>query len=67
VKEFHPDIYKGPSNASTIVQRVIQAYEILMKRVSRGEYIQRKSSDPFEDPECEALDIFVNELLCIGK
>ncbi|XP_057815615.1 uncharacterized protein LOC131029217 isoform X2 [Cryptomeria japonica] len=77
VKEFHPDVYKGPSNASTIVQRVIQAYEmdcmvmpfweVLMMRVSKGEYIRRKNSDPFEEPECEALDIFVNELLCIGK
>lgn len=23
--------------------------------------------DPFDEPECEALDLFVNELLCVGK
>ena len=23
--------------------------------------------DPFEKPECEALDLFVNEALCVGK
>lgn len=23
--------------------------------------------DPFEEPECEACDVFVNETLCIGK
>lgn len=23
--------------------------------------------DPFDQPECEAYDIFVNEVLCIGK
>lgn len=67
VKEFHPDVYKGPGNASSIVQRVIKAYEILIKRISQGEYIQRSNSDPFEEPDCEALDIFVNEFLCIGK
>uniref|UniRef100_A0A0D6R5E8 J domain-containing protein n=1 Tax=Araucaria cunninghamii TaxID=56994 RepID=A0A0D6R5E8_ARACU len=67
VKEFHPDVYKGSRNASSIVQHVIQAYEILMNHISQGGYVQRKSSDPFEEPECEALDIFVNELLCIGK
>jgi hypothetical protein len=26
----------------------------------------RNNIDPFDDPECEARDIFVNELLCIG-
>lgn len=67
VKEFHPDVYKGPGNANSIVQRVIKAYEYLVTRFSQGEYIQRSSSDPFEEPDCEALDIFVNELLCIGK
>ncbi|GLJ09654.1 hypothetical protein SUGI_0113420 [Cryptomeria japonica] len=38
-----------------------------MMHVSKGEYIRRKNSDPFEEPECEGLDIFVNELLCKGK
>lgn len=27
----------------------------------------RSSPDPFEDPESEACDVFVNELLCVGK
>ncbi|XP_047046691.1 uncharacterized protein LOC124651692 [Lolium rigidum] len=26
----------------------------------------RNNIDPFDEPECEAYDIFVNELLCIG-
>ncbi|VAH18929.1 unnamed protein product [Triticum turgidum subsp. durum] len=26
----------------------------------------RNNIDPFDEPECEARDIFVNELLCIG-
>jgi hypothetical protein len=26
----------------------------------------RNNVDPFDEPECEARDIFVNELLCIG-
>ena len=27
----------------------------------------RECIDPFEKPECEAFDIFVNEVLCVGK
>lgn len=23
--------------------------------------------DPFDEPECEALDLFINEVLCVGK
>lgn len=23
--------------------------------------------DPFEEPECEAYDLFVNEIRCVGK
>jgi hypothetical protein len=26
-----------------------------------------RSTDPFDDPECEAEDVFVNELNCIGQ
>lgn len=66
VKEFHPDVYKGSENAVAIMQRLIQAYELLMKQVDRGAS-KRKSSDPFDDPECEAEDVFVNELNCIGR
>lgn len=32
-----------------------------------GDCICRECLDPFEDPECEAFDIFVNEVLCVGK
>ncbi|GJM88499.1 hypothetical protein PR202_ga04570 [Eleusine coracana subsp. coracana] len=28
--------------------------------------VERNDIDPFDDPECEPRDIFVNELLCIG-
>ncbi|XP_020684474.1 chaperone protein dnaJ C76, chloroplastic [Dendrobium catenatum] len=65
VKEFHPDVYKGASNSDEIILRVIGAYEILLKHF-QFESVER-SSDPFEEPESEAFDIFVNELLCIGK
>lgn len=27
----------------------------------------RECLDPFEKPECEAFDLFVNEVLCVGK
>lgn len=27
----------------------------------------RECLDPFDVPECEAVDIFVNEMLCAGK
>lgn len=28
VKEFHPDVYKGPGNADAITQRLIHAYQV---------------------------------------
>uniref|UniRef100_A0A452Z215 Uncharacterized protein n=1 Tax=Aegilops tauschii subsp. strangulata TaxID=200361 RepID=A0A452Z215_AEGTS len=31
-----------------------------------GMMLERNNIDPFDEPECEARDIFVNELLCIG-
>lgn len=30
-------------------------------------HIGRECLDPFDHPECEALDVFVNEVLCVGK
>ena len=27
----------------------------------------RECLEPFKKPECEAFDIFVNEVLCVGK
>mgnify|MGYP001602793966 CR=1 FL=1 len=29
--------------------------------------ICRECMDPFDEPECEAFDVFVNEVLCVGK
>ncbi|KAK8946791.1 hypothetical protein KSP39_PZI007418 [Platanthera zijinensis] len=66
VKKFHPDVYKGSSNPDEIILRVINAYEILSKHL-QFESAERSISDPFEDPECEACDIFVNELQCVGR
>ncbi|CAN1356668.1 hypothetical protein LINPERPRIM_LOCUS44034 [Linum perenne] len=34
---------------------------------TRSEIIERECMDPFDKPECEAFDIFVNEVVCIGK
>lgn len=31
------------------------------------ERVFRECLDPFDTPECEAFDLFVNELLCLGK
>lgn len=66
VKEFHPDVYKGTEDADTITKRLIQAYELLIKRMNQGPS-KRSSNDPFDDPECKAEDLFVNEMSCIGR
>ncbi|XP_052155722.1 uncharacterized protein LOC127773627 [Oryza glaberrima] len=64
VKEFHPDVCKDTENADLIMRRVLEAYEILSG--NQGMMIERNNVDPFDEPECAACDIFVNELLCIG-
>lgn len=66
VKEFHPDVCRDMKEPDQMIKRVIQAYELLSKR-HHLENNERDSLDPFEHPECEACDIFVNEILCIGK
>lgn len=66
VKEFHPDVCKDITNAEEVIQYVIRAYEILSKR-HHPEYTTGECLDPFEEPECEASDLFVNEVLCMGK
>ncbi|KAL2491895.1 Chaperone DnaJ-domain superfamily protein [Abeliophyllum distichum] len=66
VKQFHPDVMKGGENSDIMIRRVIQAYEIL-SNYSKSEIIERECLDPFDQPECEAFDLFVNEVLCIGK
>ncbi|KAK3200266.1 hypothetical protein Dsin_023681 [Dipteronia sinensis] len=66
VKQYHPDVCRDGKDSDTMIRRVIQAYEIL-SQYSRSEIIERECLDPFDDPECEAFDIFVNEVLCVGK
>ncbi|XVE63000.1 hypothetical protein DITRI_Ditri06bG0164700 [Diplodiscus trichospermus] len=66
VKQYHPDVNRGGGDSDTMIRRVIQAYEIL-SNYSRSEIIERECLDPFDSPECEAFDVFVNEVLCIGK
>ncbi|KAJ9552784.1 hypothetical protein OSB04_016829 [Centaurea solstitialis] len=73
VKQFHPDVRKSDEDDSsdTKIRLVIQAYEVL-SNLSKSEIIERHVSlgeclDPFDAPECEAFDIFVNEVLCAGK
>uniref|UniRef100_A0ACD5U3P9 Uncharacterized protein n=1 Tax=Avena sativa TaxID=4498 RepID=A0ACD5U3P9_AVESA len=65
VKEFHPDVCKDTENADLVMRRVLEAYEILSG--NQGMMVERNNIDPFDEPECEACDIFVNELLCIGS
>ncbi|KAK1319639.1 hypothetical protein QJS10_CPB04g00699 [Acorus calamus] len=66
VKEFHPDVCKDVRNSDAIIRRVIRAYEVLSK-YHQSDTSRREHIDPFEEPECEAVDLFVNETLCIGK
>ncbi|XP_024959600.1 uncharacterized protein LOC112500352 [Cynara cardunculus var. scolymus] len=67
VKQFHPDVRNSDDDSSDImIRRVIQAYEVL-SNLSKSEIIESECLDPFDAPECEALDIFVNEVLCVGK
>eukprot|EP00262_Sarcandra_glabra_P001197 TRINITY_DN1121_c0_g1_i1.p1 TRINITY_DN1121_c0_g1~~TRINITY_DN1121_c0_g1_i1.p1 ORF type:complete len:274 (+),score=35.28 TRINITY_DN1121_c0_g1_i1:30-851(+) len=66
VKEFHPDVFKDAGDSDAIIRRVLQAYEMLSK-CHQFETIERESLDPFEEPECVAFDIFINEILCVGK
>ncbi|KAK9137272.1 hypothetical protein Sjap_007866 [Stephania japonica] len=64
VKQFHPDVRK--SGSDSMIRRVISAYELLLERIGFGAY-EREQLDPFDEPECEAFDVFVNETLCVGK
>ncbi|KAG7576112.1 Pentatricopeptide repeat [Arabidopsis thaliana x Arabidopsis arenosa] len=66
VKQYHPDVNKEGSNSDIMIRRIIQAYEMLTN-YSRSEIIEGECLDPFDHPECEALDVFVNEVLCVGK
>ncbi|CAN1356666.1 Chaperone protein dnaJ C76, chloroplastic [Linum perenne] len=67
VKQFHPDVAGGGGKGSDVmIRRVIDAYESL-STYTRSEIIERECMDPFDKPECEAFDIFVNEVVCIGK
>ncbi|KAF3454471.1 hypothetical protein FNV43_RR04918 [Rhamnella rubrinervis] len=66
VKLFHPDVNRTGEGSDAMIRRVIQAYEML-SNYSRLEIIERECLDPFDNPESEALDVFVNEALCVGK
>ncbi|KAJ7571386.1 hypothetical protein O6H91_01G161700 [Diphasiastrum complanatum] len=66
VKEYHPDVYKGTENAAAITRRLIGAYEKLISDMEE-EILESGTSDPFEEPECVAEDVFVNEFLCVGR
>ncbi|KAL0858054.1 hypothetical protein Bca101_063208 [Brassica carinata] len=66
VKQYHPDVNREGSSSDVMIRRIIQAYEMLTNS-SRAEIIEGECLDPFDHPECEALDVFVNEVLCFGK
>ncbi|CAJ1960868.1 unnamed protein product [Sphenostylis stenocarpa] len=68
VKQFHPDLNRD-SNAAysdAMIRRVIEAYRIL-SNCTPSQLIESECLDPFDTPECEAFDIFVNQLLCVGE
>ncbi|KAL1808992.1 hypothetical protein ACET3Z_025982 [Daucus carota] len=66
VKQFHPDVRRDGEDSDLMIRRVIQAYEIL-SQCRKSEIIESECLDPFDTPECEAFDLFVNETLCAGK
>lgn len=66
VKQFHPDVNRNGKDSDTMIRRVIQAYEML-SNFSRSEIIEGECLDPFDNPECEAFDVFVNEAVCVGQ
>ncbi|KDP23516.1 hypothetical protein JCGZ_23349 [Jatropha curcas] len=66
VKQYHPDVNRDGNDSDSMIRRVIQAYEIL-SNCSRSEIIESECLDPFDKPECEAFDVFINEVLCVGK
>ncbi|KAI7739708.1 hypothetical protein M8C21_019656 [Ambrosia artemisiifolia] len=69
VKQFHPDVKRSDddnNSSDTMIRLVIQVYQVL-SNLSKSEIIESECLDPFDAPECEAFDIFVNEILCVGK
>ncbi|KAF1892057.1 hypothetical protein Lal_00036411 [Lupinus albus] len=65
VKQFHPDVNRDEGNSDAMIRSVIQAYQVDTSYYLY--YFSRECLDPFDTPECEAYDLFVNELLCVGK
>ncbi|XP_010550976.1 PREDICTED: uncharacterized protein LOC104821713 [Tarenaya hassleriana] len=66
VKQYHPDVNRDGSNSDIMIRQIIKAYEMLTN-YSRSEIIESECLDPFDQPECEAFHVFVNELLCLGR
>ncbi|KAK6915571.1 hypothetical protein RJ641_020688, partial [Dillenia turbinata] len=68
VKQFHPDVRKDGDDSDMMIRLVIQAYETV-SNYRRSEVIESCTEvlDPFDKPECEAFDVFVNEVMCVGK
>ncbi|ESW19044.1 hypothetical protein PHAVU_006G091900 [Phaseolus vulgaris] len=68
VKQFHPDLnrHSNTTHSDAMIRRVIEAYRIL-SNCTPSQLIESECLDPFDTPECEAFDLFVNQLLCVGK
>ncbi|OMO99172.1 hypothetical protein COLO4_13469 [Corchorus olitorius] len=74
VKQYHPDVNRDLGDSDAMIRRVIQAYEFSWAFLwcnailfTVGYALCRECLDPFDSPECEAFDVFVNEVLCVGK
>ncbi|GER32934.1 chaperone protein dnaJ [Striga asiatica] len=69
VKQCHPDVTRGEQSSDTMIRHVIQAYEEPDNFFGEFvlEEVEREFMNPFDQPECEACDIFVNGSLCIGQ
>lgn len=67
LKLYHPDVYPGDKDqAEAITKRIVRAYEVLTTDIDTGGGASN-STDPFDAPEAEAEDVFVNEFACVGR
>eukprot|EP00252_Welwitschia_mirabilis_P011239 TRINITY_DN2529_c0_g1_i1.p1 TRINITY_DN2529_c0_g1~~TRINITY_DN2529_c0_g1_i1.p1 ORF type:complete len:248 (-),score=43.43 TRINITY_DN2529_c0_g1_i1:374-1093(-) len=70
----HGDITKaleilGLQKDNCTLENIKSAFraKMLMQNITEENHIARNDVDPFDEPECAATDIFINEFLCIGK
>ena len=63
LKKTHPDV-NASADAAEATLRLVRAFELLSSETAE---LRAQSGDPFEEPEGEASEVFVNELCCQGR